>query len=297
MVVKDFIDYALFARLTKVCFEAKRVMHGPFSGRHKSPNKGTSIEFSEYRKYVAGDDIRKIDWRIYARSDRYYVKEFEAETNLRCYIVLDCSGSMNFEGKAGSKIDLAKKIAAAISHVLTTQGDAVGLTAFNTKTFKQVPPQTSGRHLRAIYEILTVLQPEGKTAIAKILHDLAGNIQKRAMVIVISDFFHEVEPMLTALQHLAHRKHDITLFHLIDKEEISFDFERPYSFVDLESNQVLLADPLTIRNQYLKAFGNYLQNFKEKALGMNLDYRLTLVDDGCEELLAKFLMERVIAKL
>ena len=293
MKTKEFIDPELFARLSRLNLEAKNLMHGPFSGRHKSPNKGSSIEFAEYRKYVPGDDIRKIDWRIYARSDRYYVKEFEAETNLRCYVVLDCSGSMSFEGKDGSKFDFGRKIAASIGHVLTEQGDTVGLTAFNSRTFKQVPPRSSGKHLRSIYEILDVIKADGKTAIAKVLHDLAAAIQKRALVVVISDFFHDVEPMLKALQHLAHNKHDVTLFHLIDEEEVTFDFNQPYSFVDLEGGATMLADPTTIRNQYLQAFGGYLRTFKDRCLKMNMDYRLAMLNEGCEDLLAKFLLERV----
>jgi uncharacterized protein (DUF58 family) len=293
---KQFIDPELLARLSRINLQAKNLMHGPFSGRHKSPNKGSSIEFSEYRKYVPGDDIRKIDWRVFARSDRFYVKEFEAETNLRCYIVLDCSGSMEFEGQAGKKFDFGRKIAASLGHVLTEQGDTVGLTAFNTDTFKQVPPRSSGKHLRSIYEILDVIKPEGKTAISKVLHDLAGSIQKRALVVVISDFFHEVEPMLKAFQHLVHRKHDVCLFHLIDEEEVKFDFNQPYSFVDLEGGSTMLADPVTIRKQYLQAFGGYLKNFKSKCLKMNVDYRLAMLNEGCEDLLAKFLTDRVEGK-
>jgi uncharacterized protein (DUF58 family) len=293
---KQFIDPELLARLTRINLQAKNLMHGPFSGRHKSPNKGSSIEFSEYRKYVPGDDVRKIDWRVFARSDRFYVKEFEAETNLRCYIVLDCSGSMDFEGQAGNKFDFGRKIAASLGHVLTEQGDTVGLTAFNTDTFKQIPPRSSGKHLRSIYEILDIIKPEGKTAISKVLHDLAGSIQKRALVVVISDFFHEVEPMLQAFQHLVHRKHDVCLFHLIDEEEVKFDFNQPYSFEDLEGGSTMLADPVTIRNQYLQVFGEYLKNFKSQCLKMNVDYRLAMLNEGCEDLLAKFLTDRVEGK-
>jgi uncharacterized protein (DUF58 family) len=290
---KSFVDPELLARLTRLNFEAKSLMHGPFSGRHKSPNKGSSIEFSEYRKYVPGDDVRKIDWRIFARSDRFYVKEFEAETNLRCYIVFDCSASMSFEGSDGSKFDFGRKIAASIAHVMTEQGDTVGLTAFNTDTFKQVPPRSSGKHLRSIYEILDIIKPDGKTAIGKVLHDLAGAIQKRALVVIISDFFHDVEPMLKAFQHLVHRKHDVCLFHLIDEEEVKFDFNQPYSFIDLEGGDTMLADPATIKNQYLAAISSYLRTFKERCLKMNIDYRLAMLNEGCEDLLAKFLVERL----
>jgi uncharacterized protein (DUF58 family) len=290
---KEFLDPELLARLSRLSLDTRSLMNGPFAGKHKSPNKGSSIEFSEYRKYVPGDDVRKIDWRVYARSDRYYVKEFEAETNLRCYIVLDCSGSMKFAGESGAKIDLAKKIAASLAHVMIEQADTVGFTAFNDKSYMQVPPRSSGKHLRSIYEILDVIQADGKTAISKVLHDLAATIQKRALVIVISDFFHEVEPMLKAFQHLLHRKHDLSLFHLIDEEEVTFDFKQPYSFVDLEGGNAMLADPVSIRNQYLQAFGSYMKTFKERCTKMNIDYRLTMLNEGCEDLLAQFLVDRL----
>ena len=293
---KSFIDPALLARLTRLNLDAKSTMHGNFSGRHKSPNKGSSIEFSEYRKYVPGDDIKKIDWRVYARSDRYYVKEFEAETNLRCYIVLDCSASMDFEEKHGSKFDFARKIAASLAHVLIQQGDTVGLTAFNSKVVKNLPPRSSGKHLRTMYEIMDIIKPDGKTAVAKVLHDLAATVQKRALFVVISDFFCDVNSMLKSFTHLSHRKHDVALFHLIDKEEVTFDFRQPYSFLDMEGTTTVLADPNTVRDQYLTAIGDYLSNFKEQCRKINVDYRLAMLNEGCETLIGKFLLDRTEGK-
>ena len=290
---REFIDAGMMARLSRLNLEVRSLMQGSFSGRHKSPSKGASVEFSEFRKYTPGDDINKIDWRVYARTDRYYIKEFEAETNLRCYILLDCSGSMQFEGKHGSKFRYAQKIVAALSRLLIEQGDAVGLVCFNNTVTHNIKPRTNARHLGSIYETLSTIQPEGQTQVVKTMHDFAATVQRRALVIIISDFFTELPPLMKSFQHMVHQKHDVIAFHLLDEEEVDFDFSQPLRFNCLESQDSILADPAILQDHYQKQFGSYLREFRTSCLQYDIDYRLIVTADSPEDLLASFLVERM----
>ncbi|MBI3415526.1 MAG: DUF58 domain-containing protein, partial [Verrucomicrobia bacterium] len=199
---------------------ARFPMEGTVSGHHKSPHRGSSVEFAEYRNYVPGDDIRRLDWRVFGRTDRFYMKEFEAETNLRCYLVLDCSASMGFAGKHGRKIDLAKRLIASLAYLTVHQGDAASLICVGEKTVHEIPPRRNPAHLQTILEILEPVEPRGETGLVSVLHDLAEKVRRRALIIVFSDFFCDPEALMSCFQHLRFQKHDLAVFHLLDRMEL-----------------------------------------------------------------------------
>lgn len=269
-------------------------MLGSVAGRHKSPNRGSSVEFSEYRKYVQGDDTRRLDWKAYARSDRYYIKEFEADTNLRAYFVMDSSGSMNFQSAENpKKIDVAKKIAATLAYLAGDQGDAAGLSCCNEKLHIEIPARSRPAHLRHIFETLQDLKPKGETGLVDALHEVAEKVPQRALVIIISDFFCDTEALQDALTHLQHRKHDVAVFHLMDRQEIEFEFERPHRFVDLEDNSTVVVEPHLIADEYREAIAHFLKEVRSACYDINADYHLITTDLNLEDFIRDFLVSRL----
>ena len=291
---RSFLEPKVLARLERLPVCARTLVEGTYTGRHKSPHRGASVEFAQYRKYAPGDDVKSVDWRVYGRTDRFYVKEFEADTNLRCHLVLDCSGSMGFAGREGgiTKFDYARRLAATLAHLLSQQGDAVGLHAFNHGVVHDIPPRTNPRHLGAIYDTLETATPAGETAVVKILHDLAESIRRRAMVVVFSDLFTEPRPLLDCFEHLVFRKHDLAVFHVLDPQELTFDLARPSRLVCMESRQSLFTDPAAMRDRYLACLHAYLAELRRGCLEFNVDYRLADTAKPYEELLAAFLLAR-----
>ena len=231
---QPLIEAEVVGRLMGQPLLARFPMEGSVSGHHRSPHRGSSVEFAEYRNYVPGDDIRRLDWRVFARTDRYYLKEFEAETNLRCYVVLDCSGSMGFAGEHGSRLDYAKRLAATLSYLIINQGDAAGLLHVTEKSTPEIPPRRNASHLQVILDALGKSQPTGETQLVPMLHELAEKARRRALVVILSDCFCDGDALRDALQHLRFQKHDLALFHLLDPLELDFEFDRPVRFVDME---------------------------------------------------------------
>jgi len=271
---------------------ARLPMSGNMSGHHKSPHKGSSVEFAEYRKYVPGDDTRMLDWKVYGRTDRFYLKEFEADTNLRGWLVVDCSASMGYTGTGMSKLDYARRMAATLGYMLVQQGDAVGLTCFAEETFLDIPARRNAAHLGNIFDGLTRLKPKGQTALAPALHGLAERLPQRSLVLIFSDFFTPVEELLRALQHLRFRKHDLAVFHLLDRGELDFDFKQPTRFVDLEMGTALLAEPELARASYLEELHAYLEALKTGCREFKTEYRRIVTDENYEEAVSQFLVER-----
>jgi len=289
----DFLDHEMIARLGAIPLEVRLPMLGNVAGRHRSPNRGSSVEFAEYRKYVQGDDTRRLDWKAYARSDRYYIKEFEADTNLRAYFVLDSSGSMNFTSGGISKIDFAKKIIATLSYLAADQGDAAGLSCCNEKLHVEIPARQRPAHLRHIFQTLEELKPTGETGLVQALHDVAEKVPQRALIVIISDFFCDPEELKDALQHLRHRKHDISTFHLMDRQEIDFEFERPHRFVDLEDGTSIVAEPHLIADEYREAVQQFLKDVRRACHDSSADYNLVTTEQDAEDLIRDFLIDRL----
>src|SRR3954447_6529060 len=275
---RSFLDFQVLSRLANVPLFARRPMLGSVSGRHPSPHRGSSVEFAEYRKYVAGDDLRRLDWRVFGRTDRFFVKEFEADTNLRCCFILDTSGSMGFGSTGISKIEYARKIAGSLGYLAVQQGDAVGVSCVAKGVVRSLPPTRNPAHLPAFFDVLEQAKPQGETRLAEVLHELAETIRQRALVVIISDLFVEPELLGGCFQHLRFRKHDVAVFHLLDPQEVAFDFRRPMRFLDMEGGPAIFAEPSDIARRYQAALEQYLAGLKQVVLESAVDYHRVLID-------------------
>jgi uncharacterized protein (DUF58 family) len=287
----------VLSRLASVPLLARQPMIGGVSGRHVSPHRGSSVEFAEYRKYVPGDDLRRLDWRAFGRSDRFYVKEYEADTNLRCCFVLDTSGSMNFgaEGRM-TKIDYARRICASLAYLASQQGDAVGISCVADGIVRTLPPRRSAAHLRLLFDILEEAQPAGPSRLPEVLHELAETIRQRALVVIVSDLFMDPAVLSSSFSHLRFRRHDVSVFHLLDPQEIGFKFQRPTRFLDMEGGGSIFTDPVDIADRYHQAVTGYLEGMKKVVLESGVDYHRVLTDENYEQLLARFLVARAAGK-
>lgn len=292
----EFLDHDLLSRLGALPVESRMPMVGNVAGKHRSPHRGSSVEFAEYRKYVPGDDTRRLDWKAFARSDRFYIKEFEADTNLRAYFVVDASGSMAFSGHGESKVEYARRIAASLSYLLVNQGDAAGLSLCTEKLHLEIPPSRRPAHLQRIFETLRTLEPEGETGLVEALHQIAEKIGQRAFVVILSDLFTDPDLLADALQHLRYRKHDIAVFHLMDPQELAFDFERPHRFVDMEDGTALVVEPALVTEEYHQALNQFMTSVRAKCHDANADYQLVPTDTPLEPLLREFLTARLPKK-
>ena len=288
---RDFLDAQTLSRLASVPLLARRPMQGNVSGRHPSPHRGASVEFAEYRKYVPGDDLRRMDWRAYGRSDRHYVKEFEADTNLRCCLVLDTSGSMGF-GTQVSKIDYARRIAGALGYLAVQQGDAIGLSCVAQEIVHNIPPRRNPAHLTHIFDVLERAEPSGETQLVPILHELAETIRQRALIVIISDLFVEPEELRSCFEHLRYRRHDVAAFQLLDPQETNFRFQRPMRFLDMEGGPAIFAEPNEIADRYHKALDQYLNELRNIVLASAIDYHRTSLSEDYERVLMRFLVGR-----
>lgn len=292
----NYLNHDLLSRLGNIPLEARHSMTGNVSGRHRSANRGSSVEFAEYRKYVSGDDTRRLDWKAYARSDRYYIKEFEADTNLRAHIVMDLSGSMNYHPEqVESKYMRACRLAANLAYIAIKQGDAVGLSFAQQgkeASTLHIPASRRPAHLNILISQMDTHYPKGETTLAETLHELAERVGRRALIIIFSDLFTDTAALENALQHLHFRKHDVAVFHLVDQPEIDFDFDRPIRFVDMESGGSLITEPDLIADEYRAIVANYLKETRRICMDINADYRLIKTGDSAETVLTDFLMNR-----
>ena len=288
----SFIDPKVLARLSGLGLHTRIPMLGSVSGQHRSPVRGSSLEFAEYRKYVPGDDIRRMDWRAWGRSDRFYIKEFEADTNLRLCLIVDTSGSLNFTVDGISKINYIKSLAGTLAYLASRQGDAVGLYCAGKNFHTEIKPKRNATHLRIVLDKLAEIKAEGGTGLAESLHEAAEGIDQRALVVVISDLYIEPDILNSCFQHLRFRKHDVVTFHLLDQSEVDFDFDRPTRFVDMEGGVPIMADPSLVSKQYQQAITGYLADLETVMLNAAIDYHRVNLRDPVDEILARFLVGR-----
>ena len=288
----SFIDPKVLARLSGLGLHTRIPMLGSVSGRHRSSVRGSSLEFAEYRKYVPGDDIRRMDWRAWGRSDRFYIKEFEADTNLRLCLIVDTSGSLNFTVDGISKINYIKSLAGTLAYLASRQGDAVGLYCAGKNFHTEIKPKRNATHLRIVLDELAEIKAEGETGLAESLHEAAEGIDQRALVVVISDLYIEPDILNSCFQHLRFRKHDVVTFHLLDQSEVDFDFDRPTRFVDMEGGVPIMADPSLVSKQYQQAITGYLADLETVMLDAAIDYHRVNLRDPVDEILARFLVGR-----
>jgi uncharacterized protein (DUF58 family) len=253
---------------------ARTIVEGFLIGLHRSPYKGFSVEFSEYRQYMPGDDLSLLDWKLYARSDRYYVKKFEEETNLECHLLLDASGSMRYGSGPVTKLDYGSYLAASLAYLMDRQHDAVGLMAFAEEILMHLPASARPGHLRRLLLQLDRLEAGRGSDLSKPLHRLAEALSRRGMVVLISDLLDEPDDVVTGLRHLRFRGSDVIVFHLLDHAELTFPFERATRFQDLETEDEVMAVPATVRDHYLKEIGDLIARYERELRLGGIDYFL-----------------------
>jgi uncharacterized protein (DUF58 family) len=289
---RQYLDPAVVARLGTLELRARTIVEGFLSGLHRSPFKGFSVEFAEYRQYIPGDDLATIDWKVYARSDRHYVKKFEEETNLDCHVMLDVSASMGYGSHGITKFEYGACLAASLGYLMNRQRDAFGLTAFDERIVAMLPASARSGHLRALLITLNRLQPGRETDVAKPLHQLADSLTKRGMVVLISDLLDDPERVVRGLKHFQFRGTDVIVFHVLDPDEIDFPFERPTRFEDLETSEEVMAVPSVVRSHYLKEMGALIDRYKRELGACGIDYHLLTTAQPLELALLAYLSNR-----
>jgi uncharacterized protein (DUF58 family) len=289
----SLIDPGTLMRIKSLQVRAKVAVEGFIKGIHRSPYHGFSVEFSEYREYSPGDDPRYLDWRLYARSDRYYVKRFEDETNLRCYLVLDVSRSMGYRSGAHSKSEYARTAAATIAYFLSLQRDAVGLLTFEDRITEYLPPRHRPGHLRRLMAALE-REPAGRaTNLEKPLDEIAATVRKRGLVILISDLLAPTGSLAAKLGYLRSRGHDVIVLRVLDPAEVGFTFAFPAMFQDVESGREIYVDPAAAKEQYLRRFASHAALIEQSCVDLGIEYELVTTDRPLELVLLDLLKARM----
>ena len=262
--INDILQPEELQSIVNLQLMAKQTVEGAITGQHRSPHKGFSVEFAQHREYVQGDEIRRVDWKVFAKTDRYYVREYEEETNLRAMLLLDASGSMGYKGENGiTKLQHAIKLSACLAHIIMKQSDSIGLMTFDTKIRSHIPPRSSTRHLRILYEEMLKTRPGGETDISKVFHDIVPRIDKRGMVFILSDCFTDVKSLLASVAHFRHASHEVLIFHVMDRDEVEFPFDAWTRFENLERTaEFQMVDPASFRAAYLDNFAKFTEALK-----------------------------------
>lgn len=270
---RKYLDPKVLTKISGLELRARLIVDGFFTGMHRSPRRGISIEFADHRSYTQGDDIRHIDWKVYGRTDKYYIKEYEQETNLNLLIVVDSSESMNYrsENNTMTKYDYAASLAAAISYLSLQQHDSVGLALFDEKLKSYIRPSASGQQWRTIAHELAGGTGQAKTSMEQVLHELAERINDRTLIILISDLFDDVDGILRGFKHLCYRHHELVVWNLWDPAELSFPFRGPTMFEGLESSGRLLVDPRSLKNRYQEEVERFQLDLKSGCGLMQVD--------------------------
>lgn len=271
---------------------ARAVMEGVLSGLHKSPHQGQSVEFSEHKEYAPGDELRHVDWKAFGKFDRYYVKRFEHETNLRAVMAMDASASMGYQSGPLSKLDVSKILAGALSYLLVRQQDAAGLVFSSGKTITELPPRASAGHLNVLLESLENLAPTGTTDLVTTAAVLAEKLPRRSLVVVFSDLLDDREEALKKLLQLKSRKHDVAVFHVLDAWELEFPFDDPTLFLSMEDEQKLEVHPRDIKQSYLEEFQAFLSRTQRACAEADVEYNLVRTDEALDAVLLRFLARR-----
>jgi len=281
------------AKLKNLSLLARQAVEGFISGLHRSPHKGFSVEFAEHREYTAGDDLRHLDWVAWGRTDKYFIKQYEQETNLRAYILLDVSNSMAYGfGSEMTKFTYGCFLAACLSYLMCRQQDVVGMIAFDQDVRFHLTPGSTPAHMDRIFRHLEGIEPSGKTAIASTFHRLADMIAKRGLVIVLSDLYDDPSEIVKALQHFVFKKHQIIVFHLMDPAELEFPFRKMVQFVDMETQEKLQVDPRYIKEAYLAEMNRFVEHYRKECSDRNIEYQLTSTDTPYDRMLMNYLAKR-----
>ena len=287
-----YFDPVVLARISNLQLRARHVVEGLMAGLHRSSLRGLSVEFSEHRPYAPGDELRRIDWKLFGRQDRYYVKEYEAETNLRAHLFVDASASMGYAGGGVSKFDCAATIAASLAYLMLLQRDAVGLVLMGPGGPRVLPPRSQPHHLHAIIAELEAARPAGKTDVRAALAEVAGGLRRRGLCVLISDLLDDPEGLELGLRHLHHRRNDLMVLQVADRDELELPFTKLTRFVDLESPLELTTDPREIRAEYRAAVTEHLGRVRGLCRRTGADYELVVTDESLDGALVRYLARR-----
>lgn len=288
----NFLDPSVLSGLSNLELRARTVVEGFLSGLHKSPNRGFSVEFNDYRHYQRGDDMRHVDWKLYARSDKFYIKQYEDETNVRVVILLDVSASMDYSSGSVSKLNYGITLASALAYFIMRQRDAVGLITFDDEVQEYIPAKCRQPHLMRILRTLAHVQSGNKTNAVKPLSDLAASLHKKSMVILISDLLDDEERVINTLQNLRGMGNDVITFHLMDEAELKFPFNEASEFIDMENQETYITSPAAIREAYLENLNEYLAFCKKKCQSSGVDYCLLNTAEPLDEALSAYMSKR-----
>jgi uncharacterized protein (DUF58 family) len=283
------------ARFSSLALGSRFTVEGTLAGAHRSPLKGFSVEFADYRQYVAGDDLRHLDWKVYARNERLYIRQYEEECNLRVYLLVDSSNSMSYSHEGISKYRFACKLAGALGYVTVHQQDSVGLTIFDSRVRSQLPSRGGLEHLRVLSNLLCDHEPSEETDVAMTLHRLAETVRRRALVVIFSDLFDDLERVRNALAHFRRRKHDVIVYQVLDPAEIEFPFRDIGNFQDLESGDQLITNPREVRSAYQEAFAEFLFSCQRICAGLDIEYVLATTDKPLGAFIQEHLSRRARA--
>jgi uncharacterized protein (DUF58 family) len=284
----------LLARIGSLELLARAVVEGFMSGLHRSPFTGFSTEFTEYRQYNAGDDLRYLDWRLLGRTDRYFIKKYRADTNTQCHLLVDTSASMNYaHASSVTKLEYAKFLAASLAYLLNRQQDAVGMVAFDQKIHTHVPARNRTGHMRTIFGNLSLLEPGGETRLAESLHQLAEVLTRRGIVVVISDFYDQADRLQEAFQHLRFKGHDLVAFHVLDQNELDFDFQEPVLLLeDAETQEQMPVLPDVVMSGYRERMRKHVEEMRRCAAANKVDYEMLTTKQPLDFALFSFLSRR-----
>jgi uncharacterized protein (DUF58 family) len=301
---QKYLDPLALAKVRDLELQARLVVEGYLSGMHKSPYHGFSVEFAEHREYVPGDDLKHLDWKVYGRTGRFYLKQYEEETNLACWLLVDASESMRYGSRpAGddgrpllSKYDYAAMSAAALTYLVLHQQDSVALATFDDQVRQLLRPSSQPSHLKQVVNVLNRGPGPERTRLAPIFHDLAERIPRRGIVMVFSDLFDEPADVLRGLMHLRHKRHEVVVFHVLDRAELEFPFREATLFRGLEQYPELLTDPRSLRDGYLEQVEAFLAELKQGCRAQNIDYVQVRTDRPAGVVLSGYLAHRLARK-
>ncbi len=290
---RKFLDPVVISKLKTLELRARMVVEGYMVGLHRSPYHGFSVEFSQHRPYMQGDSLKNIDWKVYAKSEKFFIKQFEEETNLISHIFIDASKSMDYKHTSKiTKLEYAITLAAALAYVMIDQQDSVGLAVFSDKILNYLPPRSNRVYLKTLLTALNQIIPEGNTNTSKSLDAVAEKIKKRGLTIIISDFFDDLHSILTALKNIHYKKNEVIIFQILDPIEKSFGFDRDSIFIDLESREQMTTQPHQIQRAYQDAFNEYLNKLKSECLNYGIEYNLIDTSQSFDKALMNYFSKR-----
>jgi len=292
-----YLDPAVLAKLKNLGLAARLVVEGLFSGQHRSPHRGFSVEFAEHREYTPGIDPRHLDWKVFAKRDKLYVKQYEEQTNLRCYLLLDASASMGYSYTGPmSKLEYCCYLAATLAYLMMIQHDAFGLIVYGDRVRLNIPPRQGRGHLRTVLEQLENVQARGKTDLSRTFHELAETMNRRALIVILSDLFGgdtaSPHSLLDALGHFRHKKHEVVVLHVLDQAELTFPFRDAGQIENIETGQTVASDADAIRNHYLQQLDAYLGEIRKGCLSRKISYSLTDTSQSFGAFLGTYLRRR-----